>query len=497
LSRKAFSANLVYNVFGALLPLITSLGTVPFYIHQIGLARYGVVTISWVLLGYFGFLDFGLSRASANALAKLGTSSARERSPVLVTAFCCNLGLGLFGGIILYAVGHLVLLHLVKVPGSLMGETSAAYPWMAAMLPLGMLSGVATGALESRERFLTSNMLSSFGTMSGQVIPLVCAYAIGPSLEVVIPATLLSRLLAVSLSYAVVIRSEWPLSLFDVDLVWMRKLFGYGSWVSVSSILNPLLDTSNQLIVGAMLGAAAVASFSIPMTLAVRSQVFATALARTLFPRNSRVSQAEADENTRNATTSLAYGFGMICAPAIFLSGPFLRLWVGSRFAFESEAVAQIVMVGAWSNGVAFIPYGLIQARGKPHITAKVGLVEIVPFLLLLWLFISTMGLAGAAWAWTIRVTLNCGALLWLSGCFNRDVWRLAPSLVLMCLALAIARLVPMNALVAFCFAVPFGLCFAFLSYRIDPMLRDVVLAVARRIGILPHPVITQSDIVS
>ena len=495
MSRKAFSANLVYNVFGALLPIVTSLGTVPFYIHQIGLARYGVVTISWVLLGYFGFLDFGLSRASANALAKLGT--AQERSPVLATAFCCNLGLGLIGGLILYAVGHVVLLHLVKVPGSLLGETSAAYPWMAAMLPLGMLSGVATGALESRERFLLSNTLSSFGTMTGQVLPLICAYAIGPSLEVIIPATLLARLLAVTVSYTVVVRSEWPVSPFDVDRVWMRKLFGYGSWVSVSSILNPLLDTSNQLIVGAMLGAAAVANYSIPMTLATRSQVFATALARTLFPRNSRVSQAEADANTRNATASLAYGFGMVCAPAIFLAGPFLRLWVGRRFAIESEAVAQIVMFGAWSNGVAFIPYGFIQARGRPHITAKVGLVEVIPYVLVLWLLITTFGLPGAAWAWTIRVTINCAALIWLSGCFNREVWRLAPAFLLMCAALAIARLVPMGDLVALGFAVPFGLCFAVLSYRLDPLLREVVLAAARRIGIVAQPVVTHSDIVS
>ena len=495
MSRKAFSANLVYNVFGALLPIVTSLGTVPFYIHQIGLARYGVVTISWVLLGYFGFLDFGLSRASANALAKLGT--AQERSPVLATAFCCNLGLGLIGGLILYAVGHVVLLHLVKVPGSLLGETSAAYPWMAAMLPLGMLSGVATGALESRERFLLSNTLSSFGTMTGQVLPLICAYAIGPSLEVIIPATLLARLLAVTVSYTVVVRSEWPVSPFDVNRVWMRKLFGYGSWVSVSSILNPLLDTSNQLIVGAMLGAAAVANYSIPMTLATRSQVFATALARTLFPRNSRVSQAEADANTRNATASLAYGFGMVCAPAIFLAGPFLRLWVGRRFAIESEAVAQIVMFGAWSNGVAFIPYGFIQARGRPHITAKVGLVEVIPYVLVLWLLITTFGLPGAAWAWTIRVTINCAALIWLSGCFNREVWRLAPAFLLMCAALAIARLVPMGDLVALGFAVPFGLCFAVLSYRLDPLLREVVLAAARRIGIVAQPVVTHSDIVS
>jgi hypothetical protein len=221
LSRNAFSANFVYNVLGALLPLATSLGTVPFYIHQIGLARYGVVTITWVLLGYFGFLDFGLSRASANALAKLGQASARERSPVLVTAFCCNFGLGLAGGLILFLVGHLILLHVVKVPGSLMHETDAAYPWMAAMLPLGMLSGVATGALESREHFLLSNALSSFGTMTGQVLPLLAAYTIGPSLEVVIPATLLSRLLTVAIAYIVIIRLEWPVHLLDLDLVWI------------------------------------------------------------------------------------------------------------------------------------------------------------------------------------------------------------------------------------------------------------------------------------
>ena len=43
MSRQAFSANFSYNVLGALLPIVTSLGTVPFYIHEIGLARYGVV----------------------------------------------------------------------------------------------------------------------------------------------------------------------------------------------------------------------------------------------------------------------------------------------------------------------------------------------------------------------------------------------------------------------------------------------------------------------
>jgi O-antigen/teichoic acid export membrane protein len=494
MSRKAFSANFAYNVLGALLPLITSLGTVPFYIHKIGLARYGVVTITWILLGYFGFLDFGLSRASANALAKLGNASSRERAPVLATAFCCNLTLGLVGGLILYLVGHVILLRVVKIPSDLMAETRNAYPWMAAMLPLGLISGVATGAMESRERFLLSNTMNSIATMAGQVIPLVCAYTIGPSLEVVIPATLLARLGAVMLMFSVVIKQEWPVSVFDVRFDLARKLFAYGSWVTVTSFINPLLNTSNQLIIGAMMGASSVAIYSVPMTLAQRSQIVATALARTLFPRSSRTSLEDAEAITRRASVSLTYGFGAVCAPAILICGPFLKLWIGRHFAEASQNIGQILLFGAWANGVGFLPYGFIQARGMPHITAKVSIIEILPFFGVLWFLTHFMGLPGAALAWTLRVTINCIVLFMLSRCLPEDLWRVVPAVALMLGSLLLARLVPMSSLASLGAAIIVGLCFTVLTYYLDPLAKEIAGRVAHKFGILRKPFALQRE---
>ncbi len=106
-----FSRNLAYNVAGSLLPIVSGLVTIPFYIQMIGPAHYGIVSITWILLGYFGFLDFGLSRASANALGRLGHATPAERAPVFMTAFYLNLMLGLAGSAVLYVAGDFLRIH--------------------------------------------------------------------------------------------------------------------------------------------------------------------------------------------------------------------------------------------------------------------------------------------------------------------------------------------------------------------------------------------------
>jgi len=58
-----------YNVAASLAPIVVSLATVPAQIHYLGEARFGVLAIFAILLGYFGVFDLGISRAAVGLQA--------------------------------------------------------------------------------------------------------------------------------------------------------------------------------------------------------------------------------------------------------------------------------------------------------------------------------------------------------------------------------------------------------------------------------------------
>jgi O-antigen/teichoic acid export membrane protein len=95
---------------------------------------------------------------------------------------------------------------------------------------------------------------------------------------------------------------------------------------------------------------------------------------------------------------------------------PFLRIWAGAGIARSGAPVGEILLLGVWMNSLAIVPYALLQAKGRPDLTAKISVLELAPYIGALWLGLHFNGLNGAAWAWTARAGVDALLLFWVAG---------------------------------------------------------------------------------
>ena len=70
--------NMAINFSGLVLPTFVSLITVPAYIHLVGVERYGVISLVWTLIGYFGILDLGMGMAAQHQISKAHAANDPE-----------------------------------------------------------------------------------------------------------------------------------------------------------------------------------------------------------------------------------------------------------------------------------------------------------------------------------------------------------------------------------------------------------------------------------
>jgi O-antigen/teichoic acid export membrane protein len=404
---RRIGRNTLVNVGGAVVPTLIALVTVPAYLHRIGEERYGVLAVVWVVLGYFGAFDLGLSRATANQIARMSKESVEARARVFWTALTVNATIGSIGGVVLLFLGDLLLRHLLHVSPGLRSEAIAALPWLAAAVPLTTITLVLAGALEGRERFLTVNLLATIGLALFQLTPLAYAYWVGPDLAGLIMSATLALLVSTVLSFVVTAASLPLQGKPQPELKRLRELVKYGGWITVTALVGPVLTVVDRIVIGAVLGARAVTRYTVPFSLVARVQILSAALSRTLFPRFSMLERHDATAVGRQSLRALVAIMTPLTVFGMVLLEPFLHAWVGEDLAVHSAPVGVILLLGMWVNSLAVVPYAFLQAQGRPDLPAKFHVLEVPPYVGGLVLGLHAAGIRGAAWAWTARAIVD------------------------------------------------------------------------------------------
>ncbi len=437
--------NTLLNLMGAVVPIGVTLITVPIFLQLIGAERYGTLAILWALMGYFGFMDLGLGRAIAQRLASPVGRSPFQRSGLVWTALAMTALLGTVAGIILWLSADFILSHWIDMTPENLAEAKGAVPWFVAALPLIFSASILNGALHGRQNFLAMNLLAITGGTLAQLLPLTVAALGHVSLGWLVPAALGAHLItfAINFSYC---RRHLPLRLkphFHPEH--LKPLFSYGGWVSVMSIMAPLLVTIDRMVIGALAGAKAVAFYTVPYSIVTKLMALSRSLHSAIFPRLASAQEHEANMLVEKSSRALLAVMTFMVLVLIPVIHPFLILWVGSDFATQAQGIGEVILLGVLINSIVIPHHSWLMAKSRVRAITLVYLIQIPFYFFFLWFGLSYLGVIGAALAWTVRILMDTVLLLWISGTIEGAIKYSLVPIFLVTASVVSTRIFPWN----------------------------------------------------
>jgi O-antigen/teichoic acid export membrane protein len=379
----------------------------PLIIRGLGLERFGILAISWVVMGYFALFDLGLGRATTKFVSECVEKKELTKLPNLVwNSLVAHVALGLIGGGILAILARWLTQTFFNLPDYLQRESLDAFYLLAISVPLIIATACLRGVLEAIQRFDLVNVVKIPASIINYVAPLIVLHFTN-DLAIVVGVIVASRFVVLVVYFSLclyalpVLRSGFG---FAPEVI--KPLIGFGAWLTVSSLITPIILFLDRFFIAAIFTLGAVTFYVTPYEVVTKLWIFSASLLAALFPVFSAMSVSKAHEI--RALSHRAFHFLLfLVAPLVGIlltfGREFLEVWVGHDFAVQSTAVVKWLAVGVLINVLAQVPYTILQGIGRADIVAKLQLVQLPFYAVLVWYLGQMFGIAGVAMAWSIR----------------------------------------------------------------------------------------------
>ena len=150
----------------------------------------------------------------------------------------------------------------------------------------------------------------------------------------------------------------------------MGPLLRFGSWMTVSDLVGPLMVTLDRFVIGSLLSVAAVAYYTTPYEIIRKLWLIPSSLLGVMFPAFSTTFVRDPDRTAQLYGRSVRYLLFLVMFPLILLivalAQDGLKVWLGADFAQHSFRVLQWLAIGVFINGLASVPFAVVQGAGRP-----------------------------------------------------------------------------------------------------------------------------------
>jgi O-antigen/teichoic acid export membrane protein len=408
----------IWTLAGQVSPMAVSLFTTPFVIRFLGSEQYGVLVLVGLIPAYFAFADLGMGIASTRFASEAyaqgdQTKEAETVWTATVIAFASSITIGL--PILLFSAS---IISALKVPEYFQYSATTALRIAAVSFVAGILSSVVNTPQLTRLRMDLNTAISAIPRILVTIATPIILYA-GFGIVGAVIGWLVANVATGAGHIYISGRLQPQLFHARWNRAVAKRLFKFAFGWLFASIAAILLVNAEKLALTRMVSVQSLAYYSVAFMFATLVSTFSGSMIQSLIPAFSQLLAPE-KKNEFQALFARSMRFNLAwLLPTVMImlvaARPFLTLWAGEEFGRESTGPFYILIAGIFFNVLALIPQSTLFAHGRTDLIAKLYWIELPLYLILVFGMVNFFGIAGAAAAWSLRVTADMLLMAWLA----------------------------------------------------------------------------------
>ena len=472
----------------------------PFNLAHLGAATYGLWMVAASITAYFSILDLGYGGALVKFVAQYrARRDARAINEILSTLFLLFTGVGVVAWLVAAGLAsHLDTFFNLSAEQARTGGLVLLI--VSTNVAAGFAFSVFGGVINGFQRYDLNNVV---GTATAILVALanVAVLAAGYGLVELVAATTAVRLGAYVVYRHNAYRVFPALSISPslASAARLKEVTGFSVFMLLLDWAAKVNYSVDALVIGAFLGTAQVAVWTVAQRLAEVIQRLTNQLNDVLFPA---VVDSDTDDRAdrlrlifvQGTRLSLAAVLPAACTVGL-LAGPIVTGWVGPGYDLSVAVLQVLAVVVAIRVGTATATT-VLKGAGRHKLLAASNVVTAAGNLVLSLVLVRRFGLTGVAYGTLLPVAFAALFVLFPAACrrvgiglgtaLREAVWPAAWPGLVVALGLAAARpFVPPSLVVAALYAAAAGSLYLVLFLRWGLPARDRRLYLSKAAGLL------------
>ena len=414
--KSSLLKNTGINLAGYFYLLVASFFSISVLLNNLGRDIFGVYIFLASFISLSAVFDFGISNAVVRRLS-LPNRTQEEKSKTWKTSFAIFFFLSIIMllvvfGLLSYLIGTMAIFGLVEKR-----VLNSSIMILSVIVFVNHLNTHFLSLPQAQQRF---DIFNSKTILVGSANTIISAIVSGffPSIAILLLVQLMFHL--ITLSFMVFYSSKYfPGSDFgpSYNKEEGRELFSFGLKNFVATLAGQAEAQLSNFILGAMVSARAITSFSIPQNIVAKGAGVISQFAQVFFPLSASLLERDRIKKLKTlvlGVESITLVGGILAVLLSFTVGEsFLTWWLKDPIVIQSAyPVLRVLSFYFLLVSLTPVPTALVQGLNKPQIPSFFGALTVFLEVIAALVLVPSLGIIGMAYAFLFSVIITVPSFL-------------------------------------------------------------------------------------